>query len=203
MMNRTSARIGRVSSLILLALLVSGQALAMTFDFTGSSSENALGLATGNLGESLTLTAGDLTVSVRAFDDRGEPGEIHRGSNGLGVYGDPNNNAVGEPESLRFRFSGSEVSVSSLIFERGADNGRLDLFIDGQFAETIQWMTGGGTMVEHALGDAPGKVFELLGDRRSFRVSRLTAAASAIPEPSAGLLFGAGALVVSRATRRR
>ena len=201
MMNWTSARIGRLSSLILLAVLVTGQALAMTFDFTGSSSENDLGLATGNLGDSLTLAEGNLTV--RAFDDLGERGEIHRGSNGLGVYGDPNNNAVGEPESLRFRFSGSAVSVSSLIFERGADNGRLDLFVDGEFAETIQWMTGGGTLVEHALGDAPGNVFELRGDRRSFRVSQLTAAVSAIPEPSAAFLFGAGALVVSRAARRR
>ena len=106
------------------------------------------------------------------------------------------------PEALRFAFSGPAVSLSGLIFERGAENGRFDLFIDGQFAETIRWTTGGGTMVEHQLGDLSGSVFELRGDRRSFRVASLTAV-SAIPEPSAAFLFGAGALVVSRATRRR
>ena len=202
MLNPTPARMSRLSFFVLLAVLVTGQALATTFDFTGSSSTNALGLDTGTLGHRLTLTEGDLTLRVRAFDERGDRGQIHRGGNGLGVSSNPSGGAVGSPESLRFRFSGPAVSVSGLIFERGADNGRLDLFVDGQFAQTIRWTTGGGTMVEHALGDLAGNVFELRGDRRSFRVSRLSAV-SAIPEPSAAFLFGAGAFVASRATRRR
>ncbi|MEM9175148.1 MAG: PEP-CTERM sorting domain-containing protein [Myxococcota bacterium] len=207
MLNPKTALSSRSSFLfLLLVLFATGPAFATTFDFTGSARTNDLDLDTGGLGHRITLREGDLTLRVRAFDEHGDRGEIHRNRDGLGVSSNPAGGAVGSPESLRFSFSGPAVSVSGLIFERGADNGRLELYVDGRYAQTIRWATGGGTVAAHDFGDVTGSVFELRGDRRSFRVSSVTAVpsvVSAIPEPSAAFLFGAGALVVSNATRRR
>ena len=99
MLNPTPARLSRLLFLVALALLVSGQALATTFDFTGSAGSNALGLDTGSLGHRLTLTEGDLTLRVRAFDDRGDRGQIHRGTNGLGVASNPARGNIATPEA--------------------------------------------------------------------------------------------------------
>lgn len=202
MLNSTPARLGRFLSLLLLLALSAGAAQAATFDFTGSARTNEHGLETGDLGHRLRLSDEGITLQVRAFDAPGDRGSIHRTRNGLGVASNPNRGAVGSLESLVFSFSGPAVSVSGLIFERGATNGRLDLYVDGAFEETIRWTTGGGTVVAHDLGDLSGSRFELRGDVRSFRVSRLTASVP-IPEPSAAMLFAAGALAVGRATRRR
>ncbi|GEM_PF-6226683 len=184
------------------SVLAVGAAHATTFDFTGGFRANAHGLVLANLGQTTTVTHEGISVHIEAFDETRLDGRIHRSSNGLGVRSDPSANAVGQKESLVFEFSGSPVTIQGLIFERGDVRGQLELFIDDVYHDTIHWTTGGGTLVDHDLGTIAGSRFELRGDRRSFRVGQL-AVSSAVPEPSAALLFVAGTIVATRRTRRR
>ena len=203
MLKSNSPRISFLGGLTLILFLTYGSvAHATLFDFSGGSEANAHGLDTGDLGASLDVAQSGITLTVEAFGEPGVSGQIHRNSNGLGVADAPNGNAVGGGESLRFSFSGPAVSVQGLIFERGNENGRLDLYIDDTFHETIHWETGGGTLVAHNLGSITGSQIELRGDRRSFRVNSLSVT-SAVPEPSSALLFGLGTLVATRFRRLR
>ena len=182
---------------------MAGVAGATTFDFTGGRRANPHGLDVGHLGRSFTLTENGIELRVRGFDGPGDRGRVHRNRRGLGIQTRPASNAVGRNESLRFIFSGEPVSIEALILERGNLNGRLDLYVDGDFERTIHWMSGGRTMVSHDLSSIRGRRFEFVGERRSFRIGGLTLT-SAIPEPSAALLFGLGGFVAaSRALRRR
>ena len=207
--NRQQSRVGRrVASLALAAVLVSfaGVAQALTLDFTGESGENLLGLGTGVLGHSIDISVGPLDVEITGWDAQDDPGRIHRNRNGLGVYSNPGGNGISAPESIQFAFSGSVVAIEALILERGSDEGSLDFYVDGEFQETIDWETGRRTMMLHDLGEIAGRTFELRGDSRSFRVSQLTVAVgsvSAMPEPSAALLFAVGLLVAASTSDRR
>ena len=51
-------------------------AVQMTYDFTGSSSANPLGLSTGDLGEEITVGSGGLDVVITSAGEAGAT--IHR-----------------------------------------------------------------------------------------------------------------------------
>jgi hypothetical protein len=93
--------------------------------------------------------------------------------------------------------------VDTLILEDGSSDGAFDFFVDGVFQETICWDSGSGARVLHSLNGVAGSTFRLEGAHRGFHIMNLTVAQVVIPESSAALRFGVGALLVSRSVRQR
>ncbi len=190
----------------------------LTYDFTGNDTgppnPNPLGLAVGDLGTNTINVADPLfgvSVVITGFDadvDNNETALNHdhlqrNGPNGLGIFGDEQNNRIGTDEAVQFDFSPIvALGVSSVIFEGGSGIGSFDVFVDNVFAETINFNVGGSTHVNHLFSSAPvGSIFEFRGVKNGFRIVELTV--QVVPEPSTMLLFGTGVLGLIGYMRRQ
>lgn len=208
-------RPGSCTFLLLIALAFTAVPAAnatVIFDFTRNATNNPLGLATGDLGNSISVIESGLGVDIVAFDSLapGNAGVLNRTVNGLGVTGRPGSNQIGtsnngsEHESVLFDFSPTEVvALGSLLFERGDGAGAMDLFVDGVFVEQISWAAGAGSTEFEAdftssVAARTGTTFDFVSVLDEFRIQRLTV--STVSEPTSLAL---AALLVACGLRAR
>ncbi len=184
------------------------QADMVTYDFTGNSFTNPLGLLQGVISTPQTITSKGLSTLLSGKSVHPDV-ELQRNNAGLGVRDpvvNPGANEVGVGESIEFDFSPSVVIAgSSVILEIGSQAGSLDFLVDGLVIETVTWTAGSGnSLVTHIftapefdefapLTDLTGSVFEFVTIADAFRLVEFSVTTTQ-PEPGTWMLMGTGLL---------
>jgi hypothetical protein len=208
-----SAKSHALGALLAIAALapISAHASANTFQFYGN------GPLTDEVSVAPTYIAGDLGVTIRAFDTTGKSLSLAIRRDGLGAYGggldagEVDSLLGGPVEYLELTFN-KEVKLNALgfsLWENGLfgpidqatlswGNQSLALGTNndsGLLVKTFSW-TGSAVPV--------GTVFKItsLGNLSAFRLAGIGATSAAVPEPTTFLLMGLGLAGVAFTARR-
>lgn len=154
---------------------MSASATLISYTFNGTD---------GKIGKTVSYTESDITViitALKSFGSSNRAANLHRHSNGLGVYGNPNRHRIGNNEALVFDWSPvSGTLLSGLIFENRGGTEYFDIYVDGLLVVDNLGISGAGESSSTINLDLSGyslfgKTFTIVGQTGSgIRVRGLT-----------------------------